>query len=102
MEGAGGEDGWSAPPVQSAPRAVRCQLAWLLCEASLRQVPDVPRMQGVDVTCFLASTPSQSGLVYDALQQQLDPSCQLPAQDSLGPRLVVGTLDTNQGRLRAV
>ena len=55
-------------------------------------------MQGITVTCFIASVPHQEGPVHEALRRELDLSCQLPGHEGSTPRFVIGTLDLNQGR----
>ena len=54
-------------------------------------------LQGIHVTCLIATVGSRDDKALQAVRQQGDLSCQLPAANGQPPHLVVATLDLNQG-----
>ena len=58
----------------------------------------MPQCQAVKVTTFIATLEdSIDDSAARRVRASMDASCKLPADESGGPWLVIGTLDVNQG-----
>ena len=54
-------------------------------------------MQGMSIQCLIATLGEGDEAMLQAVRQQGDPSCQLPAGGGKPPRVVVASLDLNRG-----